>query len=309
MPLRFARLLHPAYLLALAVLLLNDHVLKEAVPGVLTGKLSDVAGLIVLPVLLTTLLRVPSRQLVWAVHGTVGLAFAALQFVPPEVLWQVFPVQHTPDPTDLLALAILPLGVRLSLADVDSAGLSARQLEGRVRPVLAHLVGLVAVGAVLATSPPRAPLVVEATPVEQAETPRDALRQLEARFAALGFDAHGSEVAPYEAWIARQEGMSDDDAARALHQQISDNTESRLEEGDEYYRVQVPAGQCSAAPSDVTLLFHLNTIWETTTRELAIVVSEIDFGAGDWQFADEDTRAEGRRLAQACVVEPLLSES
>ena len=45
-------LLHPVVLAALALLILNDHVLKQAAPSPVTGKLSDVAGLIVLPVLL-----------------------------------------------------------------------------------------------------------------------------------------------------------------------------------------------------------------------------------------------------------------
>jgi hypothetical protein len=44
-------LLHPVVLLALAVWLVNDHWAKAALPGAVTGKLSDVAGLIVFPLL------------------------------------------------------------------------------------------------------------------------------------------------------------------------------------------------------------------------------------------------------------------
>jgi hypothetical protein len=40
---------HPLTVGATAVLLLNDHVLKQAWPGLVTGKLSDVAGLVVAP--------------------------------------------------------------------------------------------------------------------------------------------------------------------------------------------------------------------------------------------------------------------
>ena len=40
-------LAHPGSVLALVVLVLNDHVLKQAWPGLVTGKLSDVAGLVV----------------------------------------------------------------------------------------------------------------------------------------------------------------------------------------------------------------------------------------------------------------------
>jgi hypothetical protein len=51
-PLPADALLHPAALAALGVLLLNDHVLKAAWPGALTGKVSDLAGLIFFPLLL-----------------------------------------------------------------------------------------------------------------------------------------------------------------------------------------------------------------------------------------------------------------
>jgi hypothetical protein len=44
-------LLHPIVLLALAAWIVNDHWGKAAHPGVLTGKLSDVASLIVAPLL------------------------------------------------------------------------------------------------------------------------------------------------------------------------------------------------------------------------------------------------------------------
>ena len=49
---------------AVVVLVLNDHVLKRAYPGLLTGKLSDVAGMIFFPVLLTILLwaLVPAKR-------------------------------------------------------------------------------------------------------------------------------------------------------------------------------------------------------------------------------------------------------
>jgi hypothetical protein len=53
---------------SLAVLLLNDHVLKRAWPGFVTGKLSDVAGMIFFPVLLqVALLAVAPRR-----RGTTG---------------------------------------------------------------------------------------------------------------------------------------------------------------------------------------------------------------------------------------------
>jgi hypothetical protein len=44
-------LLHPLTLAMLALWVLNDHVLKQAVGGFVTGKLSDIAGLAVFPLL------------------------------------------------------------------------------------------------------------------------------------------------------------------------------------------------------------------------------------------------------------------
>jgi len=45
-------LLHPVALASLALLVLNDHALKAALPGIVTGKLSDFAGLAFFPLLL-----------------------------------------------------------------------------------------------------------------------------------------------------------------------------------------------------------------------------------------------------------------
>lgn len=44
-------LAHPLSLLAVGLLLLNDHLLKHIAPSVLTGKLSDFAGLFFFPFL------------------------------------------------------------------------------------------------------------------------------------------------------------------------------------------------------------------------------------------------------------------
>lgn len=48
-------LLHPACWSGIALLALNDHVLKAAVPGLVTGKLSDLAGMVFFPLLLERL--------------------------------------------------------------------------------------------------------------------------------------------------------------------------------------------------------------------------------------------------------------
>lgn len=50
-----ATLLHPLSVSCLLVLVVNDHVLKRACPGIVTGKLSDFSGLFLLPLFLHAL--------------------------------------------------------------------------------------------------------------------------------------------------------------------------------------------------------------------------------------------------------------
>lgn len=116
--------LHPISLSALAVLLINDHLLKGAglLPDIVTGKLSDFAGLLFFPLLLAALLErvlghTPTRRTVVVLCLLTGIGFSALQLSPPitelyrHALGTLFGPQHvrvTPDPTDLLALVVLP---------------------------------------------------------------------------------------------------------------------------------------------------------------------------------------------------------
>ena len=58
-------LLHPAAFGAIVLLVLNDHIFKAAFPGPITGKLSDVAGLIIAPLVLVALVEVA----LWAARG------------------------------------------------------------------------------------------------------------------------------------------------------------------------------------------------------------------------------------------------
>lgn len=99
-------LARPWFFASVAVLALNDHVLKAAWPGPVTGKLSDVAGLVVVGTMASVLL---GRS--WGVVPA-GVAFAALKTVPgvAEAAAPVFGGGVTlRDATDLFALAALPL--------------------------------------------------------------------------------------------------------------------------------------------------------------------------------------------------------
>ncbi|MCJ0904563.1 hypothetical protein [Rhodococcus sp. ARC_M6] len=80
-------LLRPLALISVAVVLINDHVLKDAFGNVLTGKLSDIAGVFLFPILLLSVLEVARRTLVgtgaiaWSVAVT-GIGFAAVKLIP-----------------------------------------------------------------------------------------------------------------------------------------------------------------------------------------------------------------------------------
>ena len=112
----------PWWWAALAVLVVNDHVLKGAgiLPGWVTGKLSDFAGLLVAPALLVTALRATSRCARAACFAVVALPFAAMNLWPAVAFaverlgalgglsWSIWC-----DPTDVVALAVLVPAWRL----------------------------------------------------------------------------------------------------------------------------------------------------------------------------------------------------
>lgn len=110
-------LAHPLWLVALVVLVFNDHLLKGAwlIPPWLTGKLSDFAGLLVAPLLVAAVANLRSRAGWWASHVVVGTIFSAIQLSPTAAEhWASlmaavgFPWRIVCDPTDLVALVVLP---------------------------------------------------------------------------------------------------------------------------------------------------------------------------------------------------------
>lgn len=121
-------LVHPVPLGAAAILFLNDHALKGAslLPGWLTGKLSDVTGLFVFPIVLVACLRwaaaaagrdVPrSRALVWGAAAVTGALFAAVKLSPGVNRWaSALLGPMVMDPWDLAALvALVPAGAWMS---------------------------------------------------------------------------------------------------------------------------------------------------------------------------------------------------
>lgn len=129
-------------LVALAVLVVNDHVLKSVAPGPLTGILSGLAGLVLTPALLVAGVELassvrarwvgPSVRPMLGACLLVGTAYAAVELVPlatdlyrwtwGALQWPgasalalaeggrlpaVVPVRAVADPADLLALPVL----------------------------------------------------------------------------------------------------------------------------------------------------------------------------------------------------------
>ena len=149
-----AALTHPLALVALGLLLLNDHVLKASMPGRLSGKLSDFCGVLLLPLWLTAggewvaarlgvISTVTPRRLLTANLALTALVFGGMQLLPAieglythglglarwpfralgalgsgAALPPWAPVRSTADPTDLVALVMLPIAPWLAARSV-----------------------------------------------------------------------------------------------------------------------------------------------------------------------------------------------
>jgi hypothetical protein len=118
--------MHPVALAAVLLLVVNDWLLKPRWSGAVTGKLSDVAGLVFAPVVLSSLIglllivaRRPDpylthRRLVACITAT-GVVFAATKLsadvahLVAGALSFVRPAHVVADPTDLLALPALAI--------------------------------------------------------------------------------------------------------------------------------------------------------------------------------------------------------
>jgi hypothetical protein len=156
-------LLHPVVLAALAIWIGNDHLAKAAWPGAVTGKLSDIAGLVVFPLVPVVALELwrarrelpapgPAWGALWI--GATAAAMIAIKLTPPAAwayrhglallqypllaavrlaatgeLPALHPVRHAMDPTDLLALPALAVPWLLLAATHrqrrDGAGISS----------------------------------------------------------------------------------------------------------------------------------------------------------------------------------------
>ncbi len=101
------------FIIGLVLLLFNDFYLKYAYPGFLSGKLSDFAGLFIFPFFIAVFIPKPK-----AVYILTGLFFVfwKLSFSQPFINYIAqltdLGLYRTVDPTDLIALAILPISYK-----------------------------------------------------------------------------------------------------------------------------------------------------------------------------------------------------
>jgi hypothetical protein len=112
---RFGVLRSPVFLVSLALLLANDLYLKAVYPGLFTGKLSDFSGLLVFSLFLFPLLPVAAAKV------AAGVALFFTWWKSPYSSFAIHLVNdfglisigRVVDYSDLLALAVLPFGVRV----------------------------------------------------------------------------------------------------------------------------------------------------------------------------------------------------
>ncbi len=113
---KFQILLHPLFIISLMLLIINDHYLKANYPSMLTGKISDFAGLFVFAIFIFAIgYSFFSRRfnLIY-LHITIALFFILWKLAPVEILLNsISKITSLPmptrvkDPTDLVALSIL----------------------------------------------------------------------------------------------------------------------------------------------------------------------------------------------------------
>jgi hypothetical protein len=104
---RWRLLTHPVFTGSVALLAVNDHILKARWPGLITGKLSDIAGVVMIAIVLTTV----TNRAALSIRLT-AVVFTMLKTWSPVAAWSapiLGGVTRT-DATDLIALlALLPL--------------------------------------------------------------------------------------------------------------------------------------------------------------------------------------------------------
>jgi hypothetical protein len=139
------------FLFGLAVLLVNDLVLKLAYPSLLTGKLSDFAGLFIFPMFFAALIPRHTRP----IYVATAIAFVwwksplSQAFIDNWNETPLYDIARVVDYTDLVALAVLPISLAYITHGCSS---SVAQVRQRAMPV-AFIVAALAFGATSSPEP------------------------------------------------------------------------------------------------------------------------------------------------------------
>ena len=184
------------FLLALATLLANDFWFKRAWPGLVTGKLSDFAGIAVVSLLLFA--AFPGRRRLASVGIVVGFAWWKSPLSQPAIdglnAWLPVAIGRTVDYTDLVAFIIMPASAIVSARAGDFAVPGARLRRWLAAPAIA-----LTAFALMATS---SPSIMESYQIRRAnnapELDRDAVERTIAQVAALNGLARTPLGGPFE---------------------------------------------------------------------------------------------------------------
>ena len=104
-------LLSTSFILGLIILIVNDHYLKPEFPGIITGKLSDFAGLYIFPLFFSVFF--PDKKKLIYISTFIFFIYWKLPqsdvFIEFWNNYAIFKIGRTVDYTDYIALSILPI--------------------------------------------------------------------------------------------------------------------------------------------------------------------------------------------------------
>lgn len=141
-----------AFIISLILLVINDHVLKAEFGNWVTGKLSDFAGMIILPLLLAFTFPKLKAHAIWlsAVLFTFWKSPLSETFINWYNTFAIIGIERIVDYTDLLAFVILPLPYFIIKNNAKAGFLQIRKF--RLSPMY---IVIPCIFILMATSPPK----------------------------------------------------------------------------------------------------------------------------------------------------------
>lgn len=184
-----AWLAHPVSVLALVVMVVNDHLLKQAHGTWWTGKLSDAAGLVFFPALVALVLAWAAPRLAWRTVVATALGATAVGFT-----WVKATSTGAATASDLLTAVAGPSLVREDLTDLLALPFLAIAAASAARPATrgAWRVAVVLPVAVLATA---------ATSQDTSICGVVSVREVDGQVAVGTGDLSNADPRPYQWWI------------------------------------------------------------------------------------------------------------